>query len=272
MLPDLPATDLIRSGLDAREANFTAGLVDPSDPIVAPVPPAHVPSEQANAILLQRVEKASARYAAKLGTVVAAVEKRTKDRVAELVKIKRDRKDAEKIAEQEATDFRLIALNESEADRLADLREAHDVRDLADKALTAYLSSGPVPYLSRIVLEDSKVGNYMRLLEHAGPATLRGHFQTAIDTKNRALAFAIMSRMDAMTPDHRKLAITAGVDKDALAEAVVGAELRTRRKELLKVVATADAVIWGERAASQKIVGTDYATAMIAQGIKERLA
>lgn len=128
-------------------------------------------------------------------------------------------------------------VSESDRRRL-ERNEVHaailEIKRAADKELDALLKEAgaahsaaisqrefydsPVKTLNRLTLGDARRGEYLRQLEHVGPAELAHLGQFAVSTGNVALAAAIVSRLDAMPSGTRpfngvQLAQAMGIDE-----------------------------------------------------------
>lgn len=86
----------------------------------------------------------------------------------------------------------------------------------------------PVKTLNRVTLGDARRGEYLRQLEHVGPAELAHLGQFAVSTANLALAAAVVSRLDSMPAGSRPFSAVQ------LAQAL-GIEEHTKGSEAIKI-------------------------------------
>jgi hypothetical protein len=122
-------------------------------------------------------------------------------------------------ADREVAEFRKNALAETEKARTQYLRELKAGSDRLEAVVKVFPS--PVALLSAQSLGDARRTEYLRQTETSGPAELATLGKLAIANGDRALAAAVLSRLDRLPKNARPF--TA----QALAEQMVGREHAT---------------------------------------------
>lgn len=165
------------------------------------------------------------------------------------------------LLEDEAKRFTKEIHKTTEKDRASLYRE---IRDGAAKVRATRDSlSDPVAVLMRETRLDTDRATATAILAHSGPREVEAALQDAVLTKNKALAAAAFSRMDAMPKSARD---SIRHSRNEVAEEVIGDEtVKAKRFLAMLDIAEIDSdIAWAESE------GRDVARLVVRRGLKQR--
>jgi len=134
----------------------------------------------------------------------------------------------EAMAEKEIAAYRRNVLTTTEQDRSAVLSELRGFE--AEVGAVAALWESPAHLLMREGLGSEERSRYLGQMQYAGPAEVSNLAAFAVSTGNRVLGAAVLSKLDSMSPENRKL---AGVSRQDLAQVLTGGDHERARESIL---------------------------------------
>jgi len=134
------------------------------------------------------------------------------------------------LATKELTRFRRDLREKTEEERYAGLRGLQ----AAEAAVNAVapLFESPAHMLAREGFGTEDRSRYLAQMTHSGPTEVANYAALAVNTRNKTLGAAVMSKLDAMRSEERKL---AGVSRQELADIMCGKDYE-RAHEAITIV------------------------------------
>lgn len=125
----------------------------------------------------------------------------------------------EALAAKEAKKFRRDIAGRTEKERYDLLRDLREASKRIESMSALFETASHI--LAREGLGSEERSRYLSQIAHSGPVELKNLAALAVNTNNRVLGAAVLSRLDSMPPDVRK---DVGVSRQELAECLCGAE------------------------------------------------
>jgi hypothetical protein len=134
------------------------------------------------------------------------------------------------LAAKELTRYRRELREKTDKERYSDLRGLQEAEAAVNAVAPLYES--PAHMLAREGFGTEDRSRYLAQMAHSGPTEVANYAALAVNTRNKTLGAAVMSRLDAMRPEERKL---AGVSRHELANVLCGQDFR-RAQEAITIV------------------------------------
>lgn len=145
-----------------------------------------------------------------------------------LVDLPRNQRTA--LAAKELTRFRRELREKTDEERYSDLRGLQQAEAAVNAVAPLYDS--PAHILAREGFGTEDRSRYLAQMTHSGPTEVANYAALAVNTWNKTLGAAVMSKLDAMKPEDRKL---AGVSRQELANVLCGQDFK-KAQEAITIV------------------------------------
>ena len=131
---------------------------------------------------------------------------------------------------KELSRFRRELCQKTDEERYAGLRDLHAAE--AEVNAVAPLYGSPAHILAREGFGTEDRSRYLAQMAHSGPMEVANFARLAVNTENKTLGAAVMSKLDAMRTEDRKL---AGVGRQELANVLSGQDFRKTQEAIMIV-------------------------------------
>ncbi len=145
-----------------------------------------------------------------------------------LTDLPRDQRRA--LAAKDLSRFRRELREKTDEERYAGLRDLQAAEEDVNAVAALYVS--PAHILAREGFGTEDRSRFLAQMAHSGPMEVANFARLAVNTENKVLGAAVMSKLDAMRPEDRRL---AGVSRQELANVLCGQDFR-KAQEAITIV------------------------------------